>query len=43
MSEIDLQIMGLFRLLPPEQKRTFIDLLKSLPSEEQEKEPSDQK
>lgn len=42
MSEIDLQIIGLFRLLTPEQKRTFIDLLKSLPSEEPEKEPSAQ-
>lgn len=42
MSEIDLQIMGLFRQLPPDQKRIFIDLLKSLPSEEPEKEPSAQ-
>lgn len=40
MSEIDFQIMGLFRQLPPEQKSIFIDLLKSLPSEGPEKEPS---
>ena len=41
MTDIDLQIIELFRQLSPEQKRIFIDLLKSLPSEDQEREPSD--
>lgn len=41
MTEIDLQIIELFRQLSSEQKRLFINLLKSIPLEEHEREPSD--